>query len=156
MSDDRPPITSPLRRLARLGGLVGRVGGSIVSERVGELARPRSGREDRRTDNLVRNATRVVETLGELKGAAMKVGQMLSLHESLLPPEVAAVLRALQREAPRAPFEVMEYEIRGALPDYDDLFYSLEQRPSRPPASGRSTAGCCGTAGGSRSRSSTR
>ena len=70
----------------------------------------------------------MVETLGELKGAAMKVGQMLSLHEGLLPPEVAAVLKALQKSAPRVPFEVMEYEVRGQLPDYDEIFDHLDPR----------------------------
>ena len=39
--------------------------------------------------------------IGELKGAAMKVGQMLSLQDAFLPPEVGAVLRALQRVSPR-------------------------------------------------------
>jgi len=68
----------------------------------------------------------VVKTLGELKGAAMKVGQMLSLHDSLLPPEVAAVLRTLQQQAPKVPAEVMEYEVRGQLKNFDDLFESLE------------------------------
>jgi predicted unusual protein kinase regulating ubiquinone biosynthesis (AarF/ABC1/UbiB family) len=44
----------------------------------------------------------------------------------MLPPEVAEVLRGLQKEAPRVPAEVMEYEIRGSLEDYDDLFEELD------------------------------
>ena len=67
----------------------------------------------------MRNATRAVKTLGEMKGAAMKVGQMLSLHDALLPPEVAAVLRTLQKQAPKVPSEVMEYEVRGQLKNFD-------------------------------------
>ena len=42
----------------------------------------------------------------------MKVGQMLSLHEGLLPPEVSAVLSVLQKEAPSVSFDVMERELR--------------------------------------------
>ena len=56
----------------------------------------------------------------------MKVGQMLSLHEGMLPPEVAEVLRGLQKEAPRVPAEVMEFEIRGSLENYDELFEELD------------------------------
>lgn len=122
------PSTSALRRLTRLGGLAGRVGASMLAEQVRGLTRDEAAREEGRTEALIRNATRVVETLGELKGAAMKVGQMLSLHEGLLPAEVAAVLKALQKSAPRVPFEVMEYEIRGQLEDYDELFDHLEPR----------------------------
>ena len=119
-------ITSALRRFVKLGGLAGRVGASMLTAQVADLARGDVATPVQRTERMVRNAARVVETLGEMKGAAMKVGQMLSLHEGLLPPEVSEVLRALQKEAPRVPFEVMEYEIRGALPDYDRLFESLE------------------------------
>jgi predicted unusual protein kinase regulating ubiquinone biosynthesis (AarF/ABC1/UbiB family) len=119
-------ITSSLRRFLKLGGLMGRVGGSVAADRAANLLRSDPASQIRQTENLVRNATRIVETLGEMKGAAMKVGQMLSLHEAMLPPEVAEVLRALQREAPRVPAEVMEYEIRGALPDFDELFEALD------------------------------
>jgi predicted unusual protein kinase regulating ubiquinone biosynthesis (AarF/ABC1/UbiB family) len=63
-----------------------------------------------------------------MKGAAMKVGQMLSLHEGMLPPEVAEVLRALQKEAPRVPPEVMRYEVEGSLGGkVEDLFDELEE-----------------------------
>ena len=124
--NDNKPTTSAFRRLVKLGGLAGRVGVSMLSEQVLDLARSDEAKGMRRTEALVRNATRVVRTLGELKGAAMKVGQMLSLHVGILPPEVAAVLKALQKNAPRVPFEVMQYEIRGQLENYDQLFAWLE------------------------------
>jgi len=124
MSDDL--ITSSFRRFLKLGGLMGRVGASVAGEQVAGLVRSAESKEAHKTENLVLNAKRIVETLGELKGAAMKVGQMLSLHEGLLPPEVAAVLSALQKEAPKVPAEVIGYEIEGSLPDYDDLFESLD------------------------------
>jgi len=118
--------TSSVGRFVKLGGLAGRVGASVVGNQVLDLARSGPSRQLRKTENLVRNAGRIAETLGELKGAAMKVGQMLSLHEGLLPPEVAEVLRSLQREAPRVPAEVMEFEIRGSLESFDDLFAELD------------------------------
>jgi len=130
MSPKRPPrlLTSPSRRLLKLGGLVGKVGASVVGERAAELVRSGPGKEIKRAENLVRNAVRVVETLGEMKGAAMKVGQMLSLHVGMLPPEVAEVLRALQREAPRVPPEVMRYEVEGSLgAPIDELFAEFEE-----------------------------
>ena len=119
-------ITSAARRFLKLGGLAGRVGASVVTSQALDVVRSGPNRKIRQTENLVKNALRIVETLGELKGAAMKVGQMLSLQEGLLPPEVAEVLRGLQKEAPRVPAEVMEFEVRGALPDFDELFESFD------------------------------
>jgi predicted unusual protein kinase regulating ubiquinone biosynthesis (AarF/ABC1/UbiB family) len=119
-------ITSAARRFLKLGGLAGRVGLSVVSSQAIDVVRSGPDKKIRQTENLVKNALRIVETLGELKGAAMKVGQMMSLQEGLLPPEVAEVLRGLQKEAPRVPAEVMEFEVRGALPDFDELFESFD------------------------------
>ena len=119
-------ITSAVRRFVKLGGLAGRVSASVVGNQVLDVARSGPAKQVKKTENLVRNAMRIAETLGEMKGAAMKVGQMLSLHEGMLPPEVAEVLRSLQKEAPRVPAEVMEYEIRGSLEDYDELFEALD------------------------------
>ena len=123
---DQRLLTSAFRRFVKLGGMAGKVGASVIGEQIRELARSEDSREERRIEHLVRNATRIVQTLGELKGAAMKVGQMLSLHVGLMPPEVAAVLRALQQDAPRVPFEVMQYEIEGQLDNYHQLFARLE------------------------------
>ena len=123
---DNEMISSALRRFVKLGGLAGRVGVSVVGNQVLDAARSGPSKKIRQTENLVRNAARIVETLGEMKGAAMKVGQMLSLHDGMLPPEVAEVLRDLQKEAPRVPAEVMEYEIRGSLENFDELFESLD------------------------------
>jgi predicted unusual protein kinase regulating ubiquinone biosynthesis (AarF/ABC1/UbiB family) len=121
-------LTSPLGRMLKLGGLVGRVGASVLGERALELTRSRPTTEVRRLENLVKNAGRIVETLGEMKGAAMKVGQMLSLHEGMLPPEVGEVLQALQREAPRVPPEVMRFEVEGSLgAPIGELFSEFEE-----------------------------
>jgi predicted unusual protein kinase regulating ubiquinone biosynthesis (AarF/ABC1/UbiB family) len=119
-------ISSAVRRFVKLGGLAGRVGASVVGNQVLDVARSGPAKQIKKSENLVRNAMRIAETLGEMKGAVMKVGQMLSLHEGMLPPEVAEILRGLQKEAPRVPAEVMEYEIRGSLEDYDDLFEELD------------------------------
>ncbi len=120
-------ITSALRRSLKLGGLVGRVGTSMVGSRLLEIGRADEAKRKQRADNMVKNAQRIVESLGQLKGAAMKVGQMMSLQEGLLPPEFAQVLRTLQKEAPRVPPEVMRFEVEGALGDFDAVFEWMEE-----------------------------
>ena len=109
-----------------MGGLVGRVGVSMLSDQAVGLLRDGPTKRIRKAENLVRNAARIAATLGEMKGAAMKVGQMLSLHEGLLPKEVAAVLSVLQNEAPSVPFAVMERALRRELDEFDEIFASIE------------------------------
>ena len=119
-------ITSAFGRFLRVGGLVGRVGVSMLGEQALGLLRDGPAQQLKKAENMVRNAARIADTLGEMKGAAMKVGQMLSLHEGLLPPEVSAVLSVLQKEAPSVSFDVMERQLRRELKDFDALFESLE------------------------------
>ena len=119
-------INSALGRFVKVGGLVGRVGVSVLSEQAVGLLRGGPTKQLKKAENTIRNAIRIADTLGEMKGAAMKVGQMLSLHEGLLPPEASAILSKLQKEAPSVSFEVMERELRRELEDFDALFKSLE------------------------------
>ena len=119
-------ITSAFGRFVKVGGLVGRVGVSVLGEQAVGLLRDGPTKRLKKADNMVRNAARIAGTLGEMKGAAMKVGQMLSLHEGLLPPEVSAVLSVLQKEAPSVSFDVMERELRRELENFDTLFESVE------------------------------
>ncbi len=118
--------TSALGRFVRVGGLVGRVGVSVLSDQAVGLLRDGPTKRLKKAENLVRNAARIASTLGDMKGAAMKVGQMLSLYEGLLPPEVSAVLSVLQNDAPSVSFEVMERELRRELEDFDEVFESIE------------------------------
>jgi predicted unusual protein kinase regulating ubiquinone biosynthesis (AarF/ABC1/UbiB family) len=119
-------ITSALGRFVKVGGLVGRVGVSVLSDQAVSLLRDGPTAQLKKAENMVRNAARIADTLGEMKGAAMKVGQMLSLHEGLLPPEVSAVLSVLQKEAPRVSFDVMEQVLHRELNNFDELFESIE------------------------------
>ena len=127
---DRPgkngPARSPLERLLRLGSLVGRVGASVAVEQLFSLVRSGPSRQLHQVANLVLNAERIVHDLGELKGAAMKVGQMLSLQDALLPPEVTGVLRALQQQAPPIPFDVVKRQLDAELPGWRKTIKRLE------------------------------
>jgi len=86
--------------------------------------------EEEKTDLRRRTGERVAQTLGELKGAAMKVGQMASAAKELLPPEVAEAMASLQKGAPPMPYEVIAEQIEaelGAAPEL--MFRSFEREP---------------------------
>ena len=120
------PASSPLARLLRLGSLVGRVGASVALEQLFSLVLSGPSRQAHQLANLVLNAERIVRELGQLKGAAMKVGQMLSLQDSLLPPEVTGVLAALQRQAPPIPFGVVQRALDAELPGWRNTVARLD------------------------------
>jgi predicted unusual protein kinase regulating ubiquinone biosynthesis (AarF/ABC1/UbiB family) len=108
MTRKPPPSTVPqsrLGRLARIGFAAGElaVGGAIEGlRRLGQPNDPKAG------SPLFTAATarRLAERLSNLRGAAMKLGQLISLQgEDVLPPEFAqalAVLRSSAAPMPRA------------------------------------------------------
>ncbi|MEE8610429.1 MAG: AarF/ABC1/UbiB kinase family protein [Sphingomonas aquatilis] len=109
MDDDRFEARHravPTGRLARLGGfgrLAGGVAGGMLAEGARRLAqggRPRMG-------DLVltpANAARVADRLSHLRGAAMKLGQMISMDAGdVLPPELSAILARLRNQGYRMP-----------------------------------------------------
>jgi len=90
---------SRFERLAHLGGLAGRVAGGMLAEGMRQVAR---GNLPRAADLVLTpaNARRVAEKLSELRGAAMKVGQLLSMDAGdILPAELATILARLRADA---------------------------------------------------------
>jgi predicted unusual protein kinase regulating ubiquinone biosynthesis (AarF/ABC1/UbiB family) len=79
---------------------------------------------------VLRTAEDVTRTMGEMKGAVMKVGQVMSMMTGLVPPEMAAQLAALQAEAPPMAYPLVEQVFRedfGATPGR--LFRRFDREP---------------------------
>ncbi|MCC6766793.1 MAG: AarF/ABC1/UbiB kinase family protein [Deltaproteobacteria bacterium] len=92
--------TGRARRVLKVGSLTTSVGGSYLWQ---ALKRPFQSSERTERDLLdahVRNAVRIVEGSTELKGAFMKLVQMLSMRNDLLPAEALAVLSTVQSSVP--------------------------------------------------------
>jgi predicted unusual protein kinase regulating ubiquinone biosynthesis (AarF/ABC1/UbiB family) len=98
----------------------------VAVEQLVSLLRSGPSRQLHQAANLVRNAERIVHDLGKLKGAAMKVGQMLSLQDTLLPREVTEVLRTLQKQAPPIAFDVVKRQLNAELPGWRKTIKRLE------------------------------
>lgn len=75
-------------------------------------------------------ATQMLTTFSELRGVAMKLGQMLSYVDDGLPPEVRKLLAVLQRDAPPMPWETVRTVLTEELGrDPDTVFRDFEQKP---------------------------
>ncbi|GAA4423869.1 AarF/ABC1/UbiB kinase family protein [Acidovorax lacteus] len=101
-------------RLARMGGLATGLASGMVAEglrRWSQGDRP-SARELLLTPA---NARRVADQLAQLRGAAMKVGQLLSMDAGeLLPPELSDILARLRSDAKPMPLGQMDEVLTAA------------------------------------------
>jgi predicted unusual protein kinase regulating ubiquinone biosynthesis (AarF/ABC1/UbiB family) len=88
------------------------------------------GRQQKRERFALETAEDVARTMGDMKGAVMKFGQILSLMSGVLPDEMTAGLASLQSDAPPMSYglveEVFEREY-GRAPDA--VFRRFEREP---------------------------
>ena len=124
--------TSRWGRVARLGGLTTRVTASYVGNRIAGAFKDEEGRKEARKKAHIQNAERIAETMGLLKGAAMKVGQTIAVlaDGADLPPEVARILGKLHDSGEPIDFEIIkedvERELEGTL---EELFLEFDPEP---------------------------
>jgi predicted unusual protein kinase regulating ubiquinone biosynthesis (AarF/ABC1/UbiB family) len=101
--DGRPIPAGRLQRMIALGGLATGIGGRVLADGAMRLAQ---GQRPRLSDLLLTpaNALRVTDQLAHLRGAAMKVGQLLSMDAGdMLPAEMALILSRLRADADPMP-----------------------------------------------------
>ena len=92
-----------LSRMAVFGRMATGVAGNVVAEGARRLA---DGQRPRMSELLLtpKNVTRVTDQLSQLRGAAMKLGQMISLDAGeFLPPELSDIMGRLRNNAHRMP-----------------------------------------------------
>ncbi len=99
-------------------------------------------------------AEQMVETLGRMKGAAMKIGQLASFIDTeFLPPEYRDLyqdkLATLRSTAPPMPWKqgARACSTRSGTSRSRSCSRTSTTRPRRPPRSARCTGPCCPTAG---------
>ncbi len=87
-------------------------------------------RKARRERFVMRTAEDVTRTMGDMKGAVMKLGQVLSLMAGVLPDEVAAQLATLQANAPPMAYSLVEEVFEKAYGrSPQKVFREFERQP---------------------------
>ena len=95
--------SSRLSRLARFGSMAGGVAGGMLLDGARQLAQ---GKRPSLTDLLLTpaNAVRVTHPLAHLRGAAMKMGQLMSMDGGdFLPAELSEIMGRLRADAEHMP-----------------------------------------------------
>ena len=103
------------KRVLKVGGLATSVGSSYVWQ---ALRWPfRSADESRKAllDTHIKNAIRTVERSKELRGAFMKLVQMLSMRDDVLPTEALQVLSVVQSSVPPMDYPLIRKQITREL-----------------------------------------
>jgi predicted unusual protein kinase regulating ubiquinone biosynthesis (AarF/ABC1/UbiB family) len=123
----------PSRRLTRFSKMVqlaGGVAGSMVAEGAKQLSQ---GKRPKIRDLLLtpKNARRVADQLANLRGAAMKLGQLLSMDGGdFLPPELADILARLRSNAESMPTKQLVKVLQNAWgEDWQDNFSRFDMDP---------------------------
>ena len=134
MAKDRIP-TSRLARTARVAGLAAGQGARQIGTRAANLTRGDRAREEALERRHLEAAEQIVTALGTMKGAAMKMGQVLSFLDVGLVPEehreeFQRKLGELRDAAPKVRFgdmrKVIESELEAPL---DEIFESFDATP---------------------------
>jgi predicted unusual protein kinase regulating ubiquinone biosynthesis (AarF/ABC1/UbiB family) len=125
---ERKTLTSGrARRAMKMGSLASQVGSSYLWT---SLRRPflnTARYEQELLDIHLKNARRIVEGSKQLRGAFMKLVQMLSMREDLLPGEAIDILRTTQANVPPMDYRLISQQIRRELSKSpEQLFASFE------------------------------
>ncbi len=113
--------TSVFSRSAQLLGAASRIAGHELTQKIkGQLAQSIEAHAPELLKTRIQQAKILAENLSQLKGAAMKFGQLLSIDSSdLIPPEVLEILSQLQFQSDPLDYTqirpVLDKEIPAAL-----------------------------------------
>jgi predicted unusual protein kinase regulating ubiquinone biosynthesis (AarF/ABC1/UbiB family) len=125
----RTSITSGrARRAIKMGELASQVGSSYLWNQLRRPFLSAPARDRELLDTHIRNAQRIVESSTQLRGAFMKLIQMLSIRKDLLPGEALDVLRATQSNVPPMTFATISDQIRKEIGERPEaIFRSFDQ-----------------------------
>jgi predicted unusual protein kinase regulating ubiquinone biosynthesis (AarF/ABC1/UbiB family) len=125
--------TGRIRRTAKVAGLAGGQTARNYATRAANLTRGEQARRDAAMRRQAEAAEQILEVLGNMKGAAMKVGQVASFIDTGAFPEefqarIQEKLAELRDSAPRVSFKDMRKVIESELDEpLDEAFAEFEQ-----------------------------
>lgn len=114
----------------KLAGMTASIAGKAAKNSFKHLSSDEEKRLQARSELMQDVGIQIAETLGEMKGAVMKVGQIASQYKDVFPPEVATALEKLQKDAPPMPYAQIRAQIERELnAPVNELFAEFEETP---------------------------
>lgn len=129
----------PSSRFSRAAGIVS-LGIGLAIGSVGELARQnldfaQGNKQEKMKNRSVilseSNSERIASTLCRMRGAALKLGQMLSIQdESILPPHLSSALERVRNQADVMPWDQIESVLSSELgSNWREKFSDFDEKP---------------------------
>jgi len=126
-------VSHRLGRISKFGKSLAKASGHLAhaaaKEKLGKLTL--KAQEVKSMAERVAAAKEIVTSMGELKGALMKLGQMISITEDMIfPPEITAIFSQLQKDAPAMSEEELdEVFLESFQKRPEEIFATFNRKP---------------------------
>lgn len=115
------PSRSAFGRFLTLAGMTARIAGGVAGQRI---LKGRSGIDWQPIGDLLG------EVLGNMKGPVLKLGQMSSQWQGILPEPILQALQRLQNQVPALPFDHLQQHLRACYgSNLSDYFRHIDEEP---------------------------
>ncbi|WP_353168813.1 AarF/ABC1/UbiB kinase family protein [Acinetobacter sp.] len=122
--------STPGRRFMKLASMTASIATKTVSNSIRNFNADEDQKNEARSKLFQDIGIQIADTLGEMKGAVMKVGQIASQYKDIFPPEVARAIAKLQRQAPAMPFIEIKQQVEKELgKPIDQAFLYFDEQP---------------------------
>ena len=125
---ERTVPSTQVQRVFGFGSLAARVGMGLISENINSMVS--GNKSDEKLSEA--NAERLAESLSRLRGAALKLGQMMSIQDSegMLPTPLAKALERVRQQADYMPENQLKEQLQTQLGEgWKNNFESFEYKP---------------------------
>jgi len=123
------------KRALQVGSLTTSVGSSYLWHALKRPFQSAGQKEQELLDLHLKNALRIVDSSRELRGAFMKLVQMLSMRNDLFPPEVLNILSVVQSSVPPMEYELIRAQVKKERGKYPEQLFKRFDRAAFAAAS---------------------
>ncbi len=111
-------------RFLKLAGMTASITSKAIRNQVTQIRGSEEDKAQARSQMYQEIGVQISQTLGQMKGAVMKVGQALSQFKDILPPELSEALATLQQSAPPMAFAAIKHQVEIELKNKLSNIYS--------------------------------
>lgn len=116
-------------RFLKLAGMTASIATKTVATGIKNISADSELKDQNKAELLKEVGLQIADTLGNMKGAVMKVGQVVAQYKDIFPPEVSHALEKLQKDAPSLPFSDIKPHIEQELKQpISAVFSHFEER----------------------------
>jgi predicted unusual protein kinase regulating ubiquinone biosynthesis (AarF/ABC1/UbiB family) len=125
----RPVPVGSIQRLWSLGGLQAKIAVAYLLYWIRGAFQNSDSRQQELADTHLKIAVQMLTTMGYMRGAAMKIGQLIADFPDVAPDQIVDTLSRFHFEAPPMHYSLLREHVRNELgADPEDVFASFENQ----------------------------